>query len=119
MQEQLLTFYGLADCHGIESFIATEVFDPETEELFTPKDQTGMIAMRAQFNAQRWPVVYKVSLELEDAHDIEELLQDGEYEEALNTLKERAHNISLARVPGTNPKKNWDMIPNPNLDPHS
>lgn len=119
MQEQLLTFYGLADCHGLESFIATEVFDLEKEEFFTPTDQTGMIAMRAQFNAQRFPVVYKVNMKLEDSMEIEELLEDGEYIEALEVLKEKAVNISLARVPGTNPKKNWDMIPNPILDPHS
>jgi len=119
MQEKLLTFYGLADCHGMESFIATEVFDPEKEELFTPKDQTGLLALRAQFNAQRFPVVYKADLEIEDALDIEELLHDGEYEEALLALKEKAHNISLARVAGTNPKKNWEMIPDPRLDPHA
>ena len=118
-KNDLFTFYGLADCHGIESFIPTKQYDPEKDEIFEPKDVTGMIALRAQFNAQRFPVVYKVDMTIEDADDIQELLDEGEYEEALILLKERAYSVSLARVAGTNPKKNWEKIPNRDLDPHA
>jgi hypothetical protein len=50
------------------------------------------------------------------AEEVSDLLDDGEYEEALVALKEGAGSVSLARMPGA--EKSWNMIPNPDLDPY-
>ena len=53
----------------------------------------------------------------EVAGEVLDLLDDGEYEEALVVLKEGANTVSLARMPGA--EKSWKLIPNPDLDPYS
>jgi hypothetical protein len=75
--------------------------------------------MRARANSQRHAVVYRVMLNPEDASQIEELLSDGEYIDALELLKEVALETQIARGTGINSEKAWKMIPNPDLDPFS
>jgi hypothetical protein len=103
---------GLADCNGIESFIK----EPDRKGW---SNQVGMLQMRARANSQRHAVVYRVKLNPEDADQIESMLTDGEYIEALSLLKEVALETQIARGTGINAEKAWSMIPNPDLDPFS
>lgn len=125
---------GLADCNGIESFIkepdmsdaddADRLAELGLEEPGTGNkmrkgwsQQVSLLQMRAGANLQRWAVVYRVKLDPADAADIEEMLSDGEYVEALNHLKMVAQEVQIAKGRGLNTEKAWNMIPNPDLDP--
>lgn len=127
---------GLADCHGIESFIE-EPDMSEAEEYEQLSDagfddfvemankirkgwsqQVAMLKLRAGANAQRYPVVYRVQLRKSDAEEIENMLNNGEYEEALTHLKNVAIHVQAARTGGVNIEKAWKLIPNPDLDPY-
>ena len=129
-------YYGIADCKGLESFMkapsevemdaATELLDmgiisKEDSDSVTKEfnHTVAMMAMRCQFNAQRHAIVYMAKLDKFDAEDIEDLLSNGEYEEALVHLKNVANEIKLARGRGINAEKAWNKIPNPDLDPMS
>ena len=112
-----MEFQGLADCHGLESFAPARKFNFYLQ-AFEPDDKiTNMLALRATYNAQRHPVVYRVDIDVEDAQEIDKMMSEGKYPEALEFLKERANKVSLARISGLNAEKNWSRIPNPDLDP--
>lgn len=129
-------YYGIADCKGLESFMkapnqieqeaATELMDmgiiskEESDSILGEfKGAISMMALRCQFNAQRHAVVYMAQLDKMDAEDIEDMLDNGEYEEALVHLKNVAQEIKLAKGRGINSEKAWNKIPNPDLDPMS
>ena len=111
-----MKFYGIADAHGIESFkpvtynVNNEGFEIDPREL-------SMMILRANANRHRHSVVYQVSLSISSAREINELIDAGEYPEALSKLKEVAESIMLAKSPGA--EKSWGLIPNPDLDPYS
>ena len=96
--------YGIADAHGLESF------RPVTFNM-------AMMVLRANANRHRHAVVYQAELPIPACKDINNLLKDGKYDEALVKLKEEATYIMLAKSPGA--QKSWNLIPNPDLDPHS
>lgn len=128
-------YYGIADCHGVESFIkepdlkravnmdklkALGLSDKGGEEEPEKKQyggNLGMMMMRCKFNSQRHPVVYRVKMSDDMASMVEELLADGEYADALIAIKDYSEEVQIARGQGTNPEKAWKMIPNPDLDP--
>lgn len=129
-------YYGIADCKGLESFLrapsqldmdaAVELLDmgliskEDSEAVTSEFNRTvSMMSLRCQFNAQRFAVVYMAELTDSNAETVEELLRDGEYEEALMYLKDSAVTIKLARGRGVNAEKAWHKIPNPELDPMS
>lgn len=128
-------YFGLADCLGIDSFIE----EPESladwvdfDTLFkagllpeegrdTPERKKynriiGMLKMRAQANPHRWPIIYRVKLKESDGAEIQNLVNDGEYEEALTYLKNQAITVQLARGTGEDAERRWKAIPNPDLD---
>lgn len=128
------TFYGIADAHGLESFI--EDYDNMVKDLFLSDDgdegnrkltnsmQFGM-AMRVMANQQRHAVVYRVQIPDTEADQIQKMVDSGEYLEALETIKELQEMGKLGKVElgtyGTTlraAEKNWKMIPNPDLDPY-
>jgi hypothetical protein len=114
-----MRFYGIADCKGLESFLPVV---PKIDggwvsgNIEDYKKEMGGMTLRAQFNRHRHAVVFLVEVGEEVAGEVLDLLDDGEYEEALVVLKEGADKISLARMPGA--EKSWKMIPNPDLDPY-
>lgn len=118
-------FYGLADCHGVESFVhdvddmSKEIFMTVEDDKVTRSQQFAM-CLRAQANAQRHAVVYRASILHSKVADIEALIKDGKYMDALNSIKENAAEIMLGTYGTTKAaaEKNWRMIPNPDLDPH-
>ena len=108
--------YGIADAHGLESFrpvtfnTAIEGFEVDPREL-------SMMVLRANANRHRHAVVYQAELPVSVCREINDLLKDSKYDEALLKLKEGATSIMLARSPGA--EKSWNSIPNPDLDPFS
>lgn len=115
-----MRFYGIADCKGLEAFLPVV---PKVDggwvsaNIDDYKKEMGVMVLRAQYNRHRHAVVFLVEVSPEVAEEVSGLLDDGEYEEALVTLKEGADSVSLARMPGA--EKSWNMIPNPDLDPYS
>ena len=116
-----MKFYGIADCKGLESFIPVV---PKVDggwvssNINDYKKEMGVMVLRAQYNRHRHAVVFLAEINNEDvAEEVLDLLDDGEYEEALVALKNGADSVSLARMPGA--EKSWNMIPNPDLDPYS
>jgi hypothetical protein len=128
-------YFGLADCHGIDSFIKEPVMDVanDMDTLFDlglmPTDsandpakreynkQVGMLKARAHANAQRWPVIYRAKLDKNTIDMIEDLIDDGDYENALRIIQNNSESVQVARGLGGNPERRWKMIPNPDLDP--
>lgn len=108
-------FYGIADAHGLESFQASQ-FKNELEGFVVDPKQMSLLFYRANSNRHRHAVVYQADLELEDAEEIQELINKGKYEDALLLLKDKAREIQLMKSPGA--EKSWRMIPNPDLDPY-
>jgi hypothetical protein len=127
-------YYGIADCHGIESFIkAPSDLDSDMEldalglgdmtgshDDKVMKQTLGMLKMRCHYNQQRHPLIYMVRLSDEDAETVQALYDNGEYIEALETIKERSTDVKVAKgIAGGDMEKRWRMIPNPDLDPMS
>lgn len=127
---------GLADCHGIESFLE-EPDMTEAEEYEKLSDagfddfmelakkirkgwsqSVAMMKLRAGANSQRHAIVYRVKLRKSDASEIDSMLANGEYAEALSYLKEVALETQVAKTGGMNVEKSWSLIPNPDLDPY-
>lgn len=120
-----LWFYGLADCHGVESFVH-EVSPMARELFFAPEESENVSAgqyamcLRAHANPQRHAVAYRVKMEEEDSNKVQEMLKNTQYVEALNYIKEHAIELQLGTQYTTKKaaEKNWKMIPNPDLDPY-
>ena len=111
-----MIFYGIADAHGIESF-KPQQFNPEVEQFSSDAKELSIMALRANANRHRHAVVYQAEISGEDAKEILDLINKGEYAEALVKLKETAESISLMKSPGA--EKSWNLIPNDDLDPYS
>jgi len=105
-----MKFFGIADAHGLDSFIKGSPTDEDQKS-----NLTGLF-FRAQANRHRHAVVYVVDISEEDAESIEADLADGRYIEALNNLKGSVKTLELVRMPGA--EKSWGLIPNPDLDPY-
>ena len=126
---------GIADCHGIEAFIEEpDMSEADDYEKLSDagfddfmelakgirkgwSQQVSMMKLRVHANAQRFAVVYRVKIRKSDAEDINSLIDEGDYIEALNYLKAVAIEVQVARGTGVNSEKAWNKIPNPELDP--
>lgn len=126
---------GLADCHGIESFfeepdmseaddyeklaeLGFEDFVEQAKKIRSGWSQkVAMLKLRAGANSQRYASVFRVKLRKSDADQIENMLADGEYTEALTFMKQISIETQVAKSGGMNVEKTWSMIPNPDLDP--
>ena len=129
--KKIKTYYGLADYHGIESFICEEDFITRAmirrlrdESLILraksdPNQELGealsRLLWRARANYQRHAVVYTAKLTKVKAHTINNMLAAKKYAEALIYLKENALEIGVSKEFGQ--KNMWSKIPNPDLDP--
>lgn len=106
-----MKYFGIADAHGIESFIQGDPTDPEHTM------NAMMLDLRAGANRHRHAVVYIVDLSEEAAASIQADLDDGLFIEALDNLKGSVETLKLTNLPGA--EKSWRLIPNPDLDPYS
>lgn len=122
-------YFGMASANGMESFIrntytfgrgnrfATLIGKTDEEYANDEKEYQRMLSgmfMNAQANAHRRSVAWQAKLEQEVADEIQDLMDSGDYEEALLVLKEKAIEIGLMKTP--NSSKFWEQIPNPDLD---
>lgn len=130
-------YFGIADCHGIESFtkenidhtylnqldrihdlgLADETAPTRKSVMQEYNGQLNMMMMRCSFNQQRHPVVYRVSLTDDVADYVQSFVDRQDYIGALNAIKDHSTEIQLARGQGMNLERRWKMIPNPDLDP--
>jgi len=108
---KLSWYYGIADCHGLESFVKEpnmakaneldDMFDlglSDTDSKNDPvkKKYIGNLALmksRCDVNLQRHPVIYRVKLAEEDADMVEDLLSIGDYINALNVVKGNSEEV--------------------------
>jgi hypothetical protein len=106
-----MKYFGIADAHGIESFIKGDPTD------INHSVQAMVLDLRAGANRHRHAVVYIADLSEESAALIQADLDDGLFPESLDNLKGEALSISLTNLPGA--EKSWILIPNSDLDPYS
>jgi hypothetical protein len=106
MTDNTKRYIGLADCHGIESF-----FEEGSDETWT----FGLLNLRANLNPHRFAVAFKVDLALPVATLIRDLLDAGDFKEALLTLKTVAKEWMLSNESNAELMK---AIPNSKLDPY-
>jgi len=101
------TFVGIADCHGLESFLPME----------GNEKQLGFLVMRANANRHRHALVYQVELDSHQQTLIEAALENGGYVKACMMLHDPAFvdNVGVEK----DMMNSWEMIPNPRLDPYS
>jgi hypothetical protein len=114
-------YVGIADAHGLESFISLPEKALESELAGQNGNESihylvSMLNIRAMANRHRHAVVYRVEIDDADAAAVKFLLDGGRYAEALNKLKKCAKEVEVGKQPGM--KKSWRMIPNPSLDPY-
>lgn len=102
----LVTYAGVADCHGIESF--------HRKEDLSDQDRSFRI-MRASANRQRHAIYYEAELTAMAAEVVSEFLKKKEWENALKCLKDVA--IKFGTL--SEHEKSYQLIPNPDLDPYN
>lgn len=99
-----VTYAGVADCHGIESFYR--------KDEMSNQEQSFRI-MRASANRQRHAIYYEASMDAKGAEVVSEFLEKKEWADALECLKQVA--IEFSTLPEF--EKSYHLIPNPDLDP--
>lgn len=104
------TYCGIADAHGLESFMECEGVGSAPMTL----------RMRASMNRQRHALVYWVELpdgKAEQMHEaIRQAQADGDWHEPLLLLKNPEFTETVSFEDSM--KGSWDMIPNDKLDPY-
>ena len=101
------TFIGIADCHGLESFLPME----------GNESNLGFMVMRASANRHRHALVYQVDLNEQQVSMINTALEGGGYIKAFQMLHDPAfiENVGVEQ----SMLSSWEMIPNPRLDPYN
>ena len=101
-----VSFFGLADCHGIETFQICKKSEMKSQDLV-------FLHMRAQANPQRRAVVF-ISEDAPAAYVdiINQLLEKNEHAAALEVVKS-----CPLKVPEEG-RKHLEVIPNSKLDPY-
>ena len=107
----VIKFTGIADCHGIESFVQFESAS-KNMDMFA-------FYLRAQANRHRHAVVYIVGLKEKDASKVKEILEEKkDPKTALVLMKLRAVTIEFPKREVAEYKNSWSLIPDDKLDPY-
>ena len=110
MNEDVKTYCGIADAHGLESFMECEGMGSAPMTL----------TMRASLNRQRHAMVYWVELSDTKADEmkmaIKQAQADGDWHAPLLLLKNPDFVDTVAFEDSM--KNSWDMLPNDRLDPY-
>ncbi len=103
------TYCGIADAHGIESFV----------EKSKKGNQHALMCIRAITNRQRHAVYYELELDSSLVSDITDELSSNGPIAALNTMKVIAdeYEIEVRLGGGGDVVGSYNLIPNPDLDP--
>ena len=103
------TYCGIADAHGLESFMECNKIGAAPLQL----------TLRASMNRQRHAMVYWVELPDDKAEQMHEAIkqaqEDGDWHEPLLLLKNPDFVDSVSFEDSM--KKSWEMIPDDSLDP--
>ena len=120
MTLESIKMFGVADCHGIESFVPYTK-DTETARLLFALD------MRAMANRQRHAVVYIADLPKGAVENINKKLRGTDprrFKASLEAIKKQATRVLFYEngrvVDQDKPSqymKSWGLIPNDDLDP--
>lgn len=104
-------FTGIADAHGIESFIGCDG---------PPGTGSTMLAMRASLNRQRHALVYWVELDAVQQEIIEALLADVDNDERFTDACRLLHDSDFVEIVSVEQEmlRSWNMLPNHDLDPY-
>ena len=101
-------YIGIADCHGVESFILS---DKKVNEYH--------LLLRAESNPQRHAIVYKATFTDKQVKEINALLTKGLFILALEYIKEANKLGKLKDMEISKGRKSlYNKIPNPKLDPY-
>lgn len=95
---------GIADAHGIESYVTRPDLKPET--IFN-------WLLRADANRHRHAVVYFALLNSKAQDKMNAALDKRDDIAALNVLKNHSDNVLMTN------QNSWQLIPNKNLDPYA
>ena len=106
--DMLKIYCGIADAHGIESFIPEEDY----------KAKPFPFQMRADANRQRHAVSYVVELTEDRVAKIKKLLGEQKFKKALTELKKQAVTIGFPKDRLSSYENSWALIPNDKLDPY-
>jgi len=109
-----MKYYGIASANGIESFLPVP-FSAKTDTFAADPRELSLMALTVNANRQRHSVLYMVDVATDVAKEIRAIIADGDMEQALILLKEKAKSISIMQSPGA--EKSWNLIPNKDLDP--
>jgi hypothetical protein len=111
---ELSWYYGIADCHGLESFIkepkrevwtevdffksigVSDIGSAELDDKKAFNGKLGMMKSRCRANMQRHPVIYRVLMEPKDADMVQDQLArrtDAGYIMGLTIVKAKAKGI--------------------------
>ena len=102
-------YIGIADAHGLESFLKYEEH----------QDHLGFLIMRARANRQRHALVYQVELNPKQADAIARMMADGKYILACRALHDPAFLVDAPIGVENDMVDSWELIPNPRLDPYN
>lgn len=95
---------GIADAHGIESYL---------DEEKVSKQKLFCLTMRAHVNRQRHTVIYKAEVDKKVDSLIQDKIAKKDFVGALEILKYKSAKIGIEE----GREKSWEMIPNHDLDP--
>ena len=98
--EEKGVWYGIADCHGVESFTDDATMLP-------------LFALRAMLNPQRHAVTYRIELNDFDEKAVKNMLKASEFKYALTYMI----STGAFAVP-EHMKESAKLIPNDELDPY-
>jgi len=101
-------YIGIADAHGLESFLKYEEH----------KDHLGFLVMRASLNRQRHALVYQVELTANQADAIARMMANEKYILACRALHDPAFLVDSPIGVENDMVDSWELIPNPRLDPY-
>ena len=107
MKRKEILYKGIADCHGIESFVLDS--EKETSEQ--------ILYLRAESNRQRHAIFYKVKIAERKAKSVEIQIKHGNYDVALKLLKAFAISWLFPQGREKMYENSLDLIPNSRLDP--
>jgi len=111
--KKYITRYGIADAHGIESYVLDSTEEPK------PKFPNSLVfSIRAECNRQRHAVYYRAVVDVKTDDKINKLIRKRKFIEALKVLKEKAKEVSFPERYSDFYTKSWKMIPNSSLDPY-
>ena len=103
-------YVGIADCHGIESFVPIDNLT---------KEDLMMMYIRCESNAQRHALVFKVKLSAEQHRRVQALLNKCSYILAFKLIKELNSDGKIKHMEISTGKEHlYNRIPNPKLDPY-